>query len=443
MTISELLINIIDAFVESLCVSYLMLSLISIINKNAQEKTKNTVTIIKFCLITLLVVIINKTIHIYLPNLRWLKFITFTIFSTINCSICYNVKLYKSFIISVLVLIISSILEVIVVLILKGFHISPEKISNSTYFNCLNACILALLEALVGFILTRFNKPIAYDNNKLNLFMPQLIAIIICIIPTMILLIINDFENSEIFIIINVIQLIVVSLVGIFNLKFVANHEKTELELANTITYNETLKKVNDGVRGFKHDMGNIVQAILGYIAINDSEGAKEYCQNLVIGFNDINILSILSPKVIDEPAIYGIVVNKILLAREKNLSLSLDVTTTVSEINFPKFELSRILGVLIDNAIEASENTEEKKLIVNMRKDYYTNADIIVISNSTNNVDININEIFEKNYSTKANPSGFGLYEVTKFLNKYPQAFIHTNIDKENKLFTQTLTIQ
>lgn len=272
--------------------------------------------------------------------------------------------------------------------------------------------------------------------------MPQLIATIFCIIPTMILFIINDFENSETFILVNVIQLVIVSFVGIFNLIFVVKHEKTELELANTITYNKTLKKVNEGVRGFKHDMGNIVQAILGYIAINDAEGAKKYCQNLVIGFNDINVLSILSPKVIDDPAIYGIVVNKILMARENNMSLSLDVSTNVSEINFPKFELSRILGILLDNAIEAGENTDEKRLIVNIRHDYNKNADIIIISNSVNDVNIDIKQIFTKNYSTKENPSGFGLYEVSKFINKYDQSNIKTTIDEKNKLFTQTLTI-
>ena len=214
------------------------------------------------------------------------------------------------------------------------------------------------------------------------------------------------------------------------------------MELANTITYNETLKKVNEGVRGFKHDMGNIVQAILGYIAINDSEGAKNYCQNLVIGFNDINILSILSPKVIDDPAIYGVVVNKILVARNKDMTLSLDVNLNVSAINFPKFELSRILGILIDNAIEAGEQTETKKLIVNMHHDYDRNTDVIIIANSINDVNIDTNKIFEKNFSTKKNPSGFGLYEVKKFLKHNKQAYIVTSIDEENKLFIQTLTI-
>ena len=188
--------------------------------------------------------------------------------------------------------------------------------------------------------------------------------------------------------------------------------------------------------------MGNIVQAILGYIAINDSEGAKKYCQNLVIGFNDINVLSILSPKVIDDPAIYGVVVNKILVARDKNMTLSLDINTSVSNINFPKFELSRILGILLDNAIEAGENTQDKKLILNMHHDYNRNTDVITISNSINDTNIDTEKIFTKNYSTKENPSGFGLYEVNKFLRHNPQSYLTTTINKNDKLFTQILTI-
>ena len=189
--------------------------------------------------------------------------------------------------------------------------------------------------------------------------------------------------------------------------------------------------------------MGNIVQAILGYIAINDAEGAKKYCQNLVIGFNDINILSILSPKVIDDPAIYGVVVNKILIAREKNLTLSLDITADVANINFPKFELSRILGILIDNAIEAAEESEDKKLIVDIRHDYKNNTDVIKIANSVKDINIDLEKLFTKNYSTKANPSGFGLYEVAKFLKKFPQGNLNTTIDKNSKIFSQILTIK
>ena len=78
---------------------------------------------------------------------------------------------------------------------------------------------------------------------------------------------------------------------------------------------------------------------------------------------------------------------------------------------------------------------------------DQNTDTDNTIIDNDTSteeDTDTNIDteKIFTKNYSTKENPSGFGLYEVNKFLRRNPQSYLTTTIDKNNKLFTQTLTI-
>ena len=445
MNILEIVVNLINVLFESICVSFFLFVVLTFINKG-EKKQFDKKTFVKFWLICMIGIAINKLIHIFLPDYKWLKSIMLVIFFTCSALINYKIKIYKGIIATVLFLVTSAIFEVITVLIIQALGINPYDIVNNTYYNCIYACLIALLEAVIALAIYQvtviYNTTLASVQNKLKYFLPQLIAIIICMFPTMALLMLNDFKYSEIFIIVNIMQLLVVAFVGVYNLKFVAKHENTELKLANTITHNETLSKVNEGVRGFKHDMGNIVQAILGYIAINDAEGAKRYCQNLVIGFNDINILSILSPKVIDDPAIYGVVVNKILVARDKNMTLSLDINTSVSNINFPKFELSRILGILLDNAIEAGENTQEKKLILNMYHDYTRNVDTIVISNSINDINIDTEKIFKKNYSTKEKPSGFGLYEVNKFLKQNSQSYLTTTIDKNNKLFTQTLTV-
>lgn len=441
MTIGEILVTIADVMFETFCMSLFVVVMFCFLNKN-DNKYFNKKTFLKFYITNLFIGATSKIIQLYFPDFKWLKSILFIVYYSINASMIYKSKVYKGIISTVSFLVIAAILEVVSVLVLKALNIMPHDILNNTYYNSIYACSIALLEACIALFIFNYNKNLSGVENKFKYFIPQLIAIIICLVPSMLLLILNYYEYSALFIFINLTQLLVVSFVGIYNLKFVVKHEDTELELANTITYNETLKKVNEGVRGFKHDMGNIVQAILGYIAINDSEGAKKYCQNLVIGFNDINILSILSPKVIDDPAIYGVVVNKILIARDKDMTLSLDINTSVADINFSKFELSRILGVLLDNAIEAGEQSEEKKLVLNMRHDHDRNVDIIVISNSIKDTNIDINKIFEKNYSTKNNPSGFGLYEVNKFLRQNPQAYIVTTMDKDEKMFTQTLTI-
>lgn len=441
MNILEIVSILITIITECICISFLMTAILTLLNKS-DVTTINKRTFLKFWLLNIIAFTINRIIHIVLPDFKWIKSVSFATISCISAYLFYKCRTFKSIIASISCLIISAILEIIIVLALQGFNITPIAIVTNVYYTCIYACGIAIFEALIAFGIHIYSSSLASVNNKLKYFLPQLIAIIICMFPAMALLMLNDFKYSSLFIIVNLIQLFVVAFVGIYNLKFVVKHENTELELANTIVYNETLKKVNEGVRGFKHDMGNIVQAILGYIAINDSEGAKKYCQNLVIGFNDINILSILSPKVIDDPAIYGVVVNKILVARDKNMTLSLDINTSVLEINFPKFELSRILGILLDNAIEAGEQTEQKKLTLNMHHDYARNVDVIVISNSVNNTNIDVDRIFTKNYSTKENPSGFGLYEVEKFLKQNPQGYIVPTIDKDEKMFTQTLTI-
>ncbi len=441
MSFLEILTVLVTIIIESVCISFLMTAILTLINKSNMAYI-NTRSFIKFWLVNIIAFTINRIIHIVLPEFNYVKSIVFTIVCSVSACVFYNSKVLKGVIASISCLILSAIFEIIIVLILQSFSITPEAIISNVYYTGLYACGLAIFECLLAIGIHIYSSSLSSVDNKLQYFLPQLIAIIICMFPTMAILMFNYFEHSALFIIINLLQLLVMMFVGIYNLRFVAKHENTEQELANTIIHNETLSKVNEGVRGFKHDMGNIVQAILGYIAINDAEGAKQYCQNLVIGFNDINILSILSPKVIDDPAIYGVVVNKILMARDKNMTLSLDISTSIANINFPKFELSRILGILLDNAIEAGEQTNNKKLILNIHHDSARNSDVIVVSNSIADTNINIEKLFNKNYSTKKNPSGFGLYEVRKFLNKRPQSYIVTTINKEDKLFTQTITI-
>jgi len=257
----------------------------------------------------------------------------------------------------------------------------------------------------------------------------------------MLLMFSNNYNYSVLFVLLNTLQLIVVSVFSFFYTRKRILFKDTELELENTKLHNQALSTINESIRGFKHDMGNMVQAINGYLAVGNIDGVKNYCKNLLHGFNDINLLSILSPKIINDPAIYGIVVSKMLYARENNLTLSLDIGLDVSSINFPSFELSRIIGILLDNAIEASLESDEKKLKLEMYHDENRNIDVIIIGNSVKDPSkVNIIKMFEKNYSTKENPSGFGLYEVLKFLNKNDKGDIVPNIDYETNFFTQTL---
>lgn len=441
MSILDFLTTITFLCIEATGITYTISILISFMNK---EKTHtDEYSFIELFIAIFIALVLNKIVIDKLFEHNIVISICIFVFTIITtCHHLYALKLYKCVLISLICTLFPLAIRCIIAIILLDFNLTLIDLIKKPISCNLFCTGISALEASIALILKICNKSLDNVNNKIKYFAPQLFIIFMCLLPNMFFLMVNNFRYSKVFIFLNVTQMLLITMVSIFNLRLVAKQEVTRQKLENTLTYNKTLSKVNEGVRGFKHDMGNIVQAILGYIAINDSEGAKEYCKNLVLGFNDINTLSILSPDVIDDPGIYGIVVNKILAARENNMSLTLDITTNVSKINFPMFELSRTLGILLDNAIEAGETTEAKKLIIRIHHDYNLNTDVISISNSINDTNIDTEKIFAKDYSTKETPSGFGLYEIKKFMKKYTQGNITTTIDEKNKLFTQTLTI-
>ena len=115
---------------------------------------------------------------------------------------------------------------------------------------------------------------------------------------------------------------------------------------------------------------------------------------------------------------------------------------TNIKEINFPMPELSRILGILLDNAKEATLNAPNPYVRLEMRFDKRKCADIIrVINTYDTNISINLNEIYKKGVSSKKVKSGIGLWEVKKIVSKIPHAQIFPDIEKDK--FVQTLIIE
>ena len=440
MNILHTILNYISIYTESITIAYMLYVISCIVTRTFQPNK-----IGKELLLSLVIFAVHSITNLFI-EITWLRSLVAIIIFSIGTKYIYKIKFVQATLSTVIVMIVFALFELLIIVAIKALGFEPQTIKSSAIYNML----IVLLMSMICFIFTYFvfkayTKIVFKLTNTNNLgryMVPQCIAIIICLIPSMALLIKADFDCSNTIILVNILQLCVISVVSIYNIKSTIKQKETELKLENTIIHNQTLTKVNEGVRGFKHDMGNIVQAILGYIALNDTEGAKEFCQNLVIGFNDINVLSILSPKVINDPAIYGVVVNKILVARENNMKLTLDISADVANINFPKFELSRVLGILIDNAIEAGTETDAKELILTIHTSPDNLYDEIIISNSIKNTDIPLDKIFTKNYSSKENPSGFGLYEVGKIFDKYNQGIITTSIDQNKLLFTQKIKI-
>lgn len=234
----------------------------------------------------------------------------------------------------------------------------------------------------------------------------------------------------------------IIALIALLSL-YISNFKKlreTSKKLKISEEYNKTLQIIQDDVRCFKHDFDNMVTTIGGYVNSNDMQGLKEYYDHLETDCKNVNNLYMLNPKVINNPGIYSLLANKYEKAEKANIKMTFELLLDVNDIHMNSYELTRILGILLDNAIEATSKTKEKILNICFRNEVTNKRQLVIIENSYNNKDVNINTIFEKNKTDKENHSGLGLFEVRKILNKNSNLNLHTSKDED--LFKQQLEI-
>lgn len=214
----------------------------------------------------------------------------------------------------------------------------------------------------------------------------------------------------------------------------------TTKKLESAEEYNKTLHILHDSVRGFKHDFDNIVTTIGGYIKTNDMTGLENYYSQLEEDCEKVNNLYILNPDIINNPGIYNLLTTKYNEAEEKGIKVNLTFLLDLNNLHMKIYEFARILGILLDNAIEASSECEEKILNIVFRNDSRNKRNIILIENTYNDKNININEIFNKGFSGKENHTGLGLWEIREILKKNNNVNLHTT--KNDKYFSQQLEI-
>lgn len=125
--------------------------------------------------------------------------------------------------------------------------------------------------------------------------------------------------------------------------------------------------------------------------------------------------------KPIPNGGLKGLLYYKISVAESKKIHIELDISMkkanliqTMSEDNMKT--LCRLIGIYLDNAIEATLETRKKILSIEI---YDFDDDInIVITNTFNNKN-DISRRNEKDYTTKGEGHGKGLYLAKKLLNK------------------------
>ncbi|MBR3673407.1 MAG: GHKL domain-containing protein [Clostridia bacterium] len=242
---------------------------------------------------------------------------------------------------------------------------------------------------------------------------------------------------------ISLLSLIAYSFISLYSIIKSVNLEITKRDLEQSELHNKTLGLLYNNVSAFKHDFSNIITALGGYINSKNMEGLEKYYDNILDECNINNNLSTLNPNIINNPAIYNILAAKYYKADELGITINLQVFINLNELKMDVYDFCRILGILLDNAIEASSKCEEKIINIDIRDIRPKKCQSITIENTFLDKNIDISRLAEKGYTSKTKDKeshGIGLWQVAKLIKKNKNTILDTS--KDDKYFRQELVI-
>ncbi|PIH05858.1 sensor histidine kinase [Clostridium combesii] len=219
---------------------------------------------------------------------------------------------------------------------------------------------------------------------------------------------------------------------------------RREIEEKNEIEeYSHIIEDMYSETRRFKHDYINMLSPLKEYIDNEDIEGLSEFFYNNVIDM-DKNIKwsnsNIDKLKYIKVSGLKAILSTKLIKASSMNIDINVHIVEDIDYIHMNIMDLCRIIGILMDNAIEASGECEAPKIciVVANKNDYV----VIALHNNFFGDKPLIHKIYKEGFSTKGRGRGVGLYTVKNIIDiKYENVFLNTSI--EGNVFIQEIWIK
>lgn len=437
-TQNEIALSIIFFLLSFIEASVSMLLFTTIFDMKSSRKSK--------IIYVFLVAIVGSIIRIFIPD----PFGSFINILFILCSIKFVFKTswLKALLSEFIMIALSTVLELFMfkfyqtVLNIPYDNVMTIPIYRFIFTSSIYLCIYLLYRIIKYF---KFNIKLENMTKKNKILFIVNTFLGILAIATQIYLMAFYSDKIPIYITItSILSLLAYFIISFYSLLSTNKLDTTTRDLEEAQLYNKTLTILHDSIRGFKHDFHNIVQSIGGYADRGDLEGLRIYYRQLLQDCGRTNNLTALNPEVINNPAIYNVLATKYHKADEIGVQINLGIFINLNEIekHMKIYEFTRILGILLDNAIEAAAECENKIIHVSFRKEQNRRRLLVIIDNTYKNKDINVDKIYEKDFSTKSKEtnSGLGLWEVRQILKKNNNLNLFTT--KSEEFFSQQFEI-
>ncbi|MBD7913196.1 MULTISPECIES: GHKL domain-containing protein [Clostridium] len=196
--------------------------------------------------------------------------------------------------------------------------------------------------------------------------------------------------------------------------------------------YNPILEQYFESLKAKEHEYKNHLNIIYTMLEVSDGENTKDLIKDYIKCTNSNDYLTRLM--YLDNNILKALIYSKICETEDKEIKFKYEINTNLKNLNIDNSELVIILSNLLNNAIEAAEESERKIVSLTILKENKNDKDtykFIVENTVKNSTNIDVSNIFIKGYSTKSKDRGFGLYNVQKIIKKVNgSVFIEVNGD-------------
>ncbi len=217
--------------------------------------------------------------------------------------------------------------------------------------------------------------------------------------------------------------------------------ESKQKSMQDLQDYTRNLEAMYNSLRSFKHDYVNILLSLSGYIEDGDMDRLKDFFEskifptkNLITGgdykLNQLSNIGVLEIK--------SLLSAKMIYAHESGIDITIDIPDKVESFLIDTVDLARILGIFLDNAMEATLETEQPQIGLNILRNKTSVS--IIISNRFPDNGVMLHKLKQKGFSTKNGHQGIGLWNAQKIISSYDNVLLETTMKRD--YFTQHIEL-
>lgn len=366
-----------------------------------------------------------------LLNILVYKYTTGTIKTIITCLLysslffsIFKIKLSKSIFTSIVYVILLIIPDLLIYVIsIYVFRIGSEYFDMYIAGGIIGNIAVNSILILISFILKKpLRKLIDYNlsTNKKIIIISLLILFSIAIFFYKFIKN-NSFDSNTIGYLLAVFTFISI-LLYLFRQKI--ENEKISKKYDELLDVMKNYESDIEDQRTLRHETKNEFATIK--CKLQDKEDNKtiiEYIDSVIGEKEKAGSTNYSKFKYLPSNGLKGFFYYKCTEAEKKGISVSVNISKQIEnsflkDIETKDFkDLARIIGVYLDNAIEASSTSEDKKL--GIEKMYLIKEKIEIIITNTFNNEINLDKIGKESFSTKGKHRGHGLLLVKKILSE------------------------